>query len=423
VHRRKILVAKKTIVIAATFDTKGPECLFVKELIVKKGFNVTTVDVGTGVRGQLVFTPDYPKEAVVKAAGSSMQEILDLGKIGKEIKIIEIMTAGAIKICQDLYKAGKLDGIVSLGGTMGTALGTNIMKSLPFSVAKVMMSTVASGFTKPFVGTSNIVMVPSVADIIGLNAITEQELAFTAGAVMGMAATDKVKPPTRPLVGVTTLGGTQKAVEQVRPMLEAKGYQFIVFHANGVGGKSMEELVEQGMISAVFDLSPCEVVDTMYHGFGDAGPTRLEIVGQVGVPQLVSVGNLDHIVFDSADKILPELKTHYVHRHGPSIFTLRTQKKDMEAIGHVVVEKLNKSIGPTAVIIPLKGISVLDQVDKLFVDLEANYALFDVLKKGLKKEIEVKEIDCHINDMAFAEEAARMLSRLIDQGAKKSAKK
>jgi len=417
-------VAKKTIVIAATFDTKGPECLYVKELILKNGnFDVLTVDLGTGVRGQLVFTPDYPKEAVVKAAGSSMQEILDLGKVGKEIKIIEIMTKGAIQICNDLYKAGKMDGICSLGGTMGTALGCNIMKAMPFGVAKVMMSTVASGFTKPFVGTANIVMVPSIADIIGLNAITEQELTYTAGAVMGMAATDKVKPATKPLVGVTTLGGTQKAVEQVRPILEAKGYQFIVFHANGVGGKSMEELVEQGIISAVFDLSPCEVVDHMYHGFGDAGPTRLEIVGQVGVPQLVSVGNLDHIVFDSADKILPELRQHYVHRHGPSIFTLRTQKKDMEAIGHVVVEKLNKSTGPTAVIIPTRGISVLDQVDKLFVDNEANQVLFDILKKDLKKEIEVKVLDCHINDMMFAEEAGRMLSKLIDQGAKKKAKK
>jgi uncharacterized protein (UPF0261 family) len=409
-------MAKKTIVMVATFDTKGQECLYVKDLISKSGYMVITIDVGTGARGELVFAPDYPREAVVKAAGSSMEEILALGKVGKEIRIIEIMAAGAIKICQQLYESGKLDGAISLGGTMGTSLGTTIMKSLPFGVPKVMLSTVASGETKPFVGTSNIVMVPSVADIIGLNLITETVLRLAAGAVMGMAATaEKVKPSSKPLIGVTTLGGTQKCVEQVRKRLEKKGYEFVVFHANGVGGKAMEELVEQKIITGVFDLSPNEVVDHMYKGWGDAGPTRLEIAGRVGVPQLIAAGNLDHIVYTSLDKIPEQFRNHYVHRHGPSIFTLRTKKKDMEEIAKVIAEKINKAKGPTAVILSLRGLSVLDQVDKDFVDNEANYALFEVLKKNLKPEIEVKEVDAHVNDELFAEEAASMLYRLMSQ--------
>jgi uncharacterized protein (UPF0261 family) len=409
-------VAKKTIVMVATFDTKGQECLYVKNLMIKNGYTVITIDVGTGVRGELVFASDYPKEAVVKVGGSSMEEILALGKVGKEIRIIEIMAAGASKICQQLYEAGKLDGVISLGGTMGTALGTTIMKSLPFSVPKVMLSTVASGDTKPFVATSNIVMVPSVADIIGLNPITETVLNRAAGAVMGMAAAaEKVRPSSKPLIGVTTLGGTQKCVEQVRKRLEKKGYEFVVFHASGVGGKAMEELVEQKIITGVFDLSPNEVVDHMYKGWGDAGPTRLEIAGREGVPQLISAGNLDHIVYTSPDKIPEQFRSHYIHRHGPSIFTLRTKKKDMEEIGRVIVEKLNKAKGPTAVILSLKGISVLDLVDKDFVDNEANYALFEVLKKNLKPEIEVREVNAHINDELFAEEAASMLYRLMSQ--------
>ena len=403
----------KTIALVSTFDTKGQECLYINNLITENGFGVTTIDVGTGVRGKLVFKPDYSREDVVKNASSSMDEVLELGKVGKEMGIMDIMTRGAIKICQQLHRSGKLDGVISLGGTMGTNLGTTIMRALPFGIPKVMLSTIAASNMRSFVGTSDIVMVPSVADIIGLNNITKTVLTRAAGAVMGMAAASEITASAKPLIGTTTLGGTQVCVDRVAKRLGEKGYEFVVFHANGIGGKSMEELIEQGIIKGVFDASPNEVVDHLYGAWSDAGPTRLEVAGLKGIPQLVAAGNLDHIIYDSPDKIPERFKKHYVHRHGPSIFTLRTQKKDMEEIGKVVAEKLNKAKGPTAVLLSLKGISVLDLVDKNFVDHEANYALFQTLKENLRTGIEIKEMDVHINDEAFSDEAAKMMYKLM----------
>ena len=404
---------EKTIVLVATFDTKGQECLYVKNLISEKNFVVTTIDVGTGARGELVFPPDYPKEEVVKAAESSMEEILSLGEGGQEIRIMEIMARGATKICQQLHQSGRLNGIISLGGTMGTNLGTTVMRSLPFGIPKVMLSTVASADTRPFVSTSDIVMIPSIADIAGLNQIMETMLTRAAGAVMGMVDTGEPKVSGRPLIGITNIGGTIKCAAQVKKRLEEKGYEVVIFHANGIGGRAMEELIEQGVIKAVFDLSPNEVVDHLYGGWGDAGPTRLEVAGRKGIPKLIGPANTDHIVYPSRDKIPERFRHHHVHPHGPSIFSLRTKKREMEEIAEVIAKKLNRASGPTAVILPLKGLSFLDLVDEGFVDQEANFAFFKTLKRNLKPEIEVKEMDAHVNDESFAEEAAKMLYRLM----------
>lgn len=404
---------EKTIVLVATFDTKGQECLYVKNLISEKNFVVTTIDVGTGARGELVFPPDYPKEEVVKAAESSMEEILSLGEGGQEIRIMEIMARGATKICQQLHQSGRLNGIISLGGTMGTNLGTTVMRSLPFGIPKVMLSTVASADTRPFVSTSDIVMIPSIADIAGLNQIMETMLTRAAGAVMGMVDTGEPKVSGRPLIGITNIGGTIKCAAQVKKRLEEKGYEVVIFHANGIGGRAMEELIEQGVIKAVFDLSPNEVVDHLYGGWGDAGPTRLEVAGRKGIPKLIGPANTDHIVYPSRDKIPERFRHHHVHPHGPSIFSLRTKKREMEEIAEVIAKKLNRASGPTAVILPLKGLSFLDLVDKGFVDQEANFAFFKTLKRNLKPEIEVKEVNAHVNDDLFAEEAVEMLYRLM----------
>jgi uncharacterized protein (UPF0261 family) len=391
-----------------TFDTKGQEFLYVKELISKAGYAVITIDVGTGARGELVFPPDYHREEVVKRANSSMVEVISLGEEGKEVEIMEIMVRGATDICQQLHQSGKLDGIISLGGTMGTSITASIMKSLPFGVPKVMVSTVASGDTSPFVGTSDIVMMPSVADIVGLNRMTETVLVQAAGAIMGMVNIEKPSREERPLVGMTVLGGTMICALRVKKELEEQGYEVVVFHGNGIGGKTMEEMIEQGVITSVFDLVPDEVVGHMYQASNDAGPTRLETAGFKGIPQLVAPGHLNQIIYYSADKIPERFRKHYVHRHGPSIFSLRAQKKEMVEIGEVIAAKLNKAKGPTAVIIPLKGLTIIDPIDKGFVDREADSALFETLKRNLKPEIEVREVDCHINDEVFAKEAAKM---------------
>jgi len=406
------------IVLIGTLDTKGEESLFIKKMIENNNFRVITIDMGTGARGKLVFDPDYSREEIAKAGGSSMQEILSLGEVGQENRIIEIMSEGTISLCRQLYEEGKLNGIISLGGTMGTNLGTRVMRALPFGVPKVMLSTIASGDTSSYVSTKDIVMIPSIADIAGLNRITEATLTLAAGAVMGMAAARKEKPvdtSDKKLIGITTLGGTTNCALYIKKKFEEKGYEVVIFHSNGNGGKAMEEMIEQGLIQGVFDLSTNEVVDNLYQGWGDAGPTRMEVAGRKGIPQLIAPGNIDHIIYPSPDKIPDRFKHQYIHVHGLGINVLRTKKNEMIEVAKVISNKINNAKGKTAVIFPLKGLSVLDRVEKEFDDLEANLAFLNQLKQSLKPEIKIEEVDAHITEELFAEKAAEMLSSLLDK--------
>ncbi len=306
-------IMKKTILLVATLDTKGEESRYLKELLEQGGYNVTAIDVGTGARGRLLFPPDISREEVAQAGGVTIEDILALGRIGQEMKIEELMASGAAKIATELYSSGRLDGIISLGGTMGTNLGTTVMKTLPFGVPKVMLSTIASGDTRPYIGTKDITMIPSVADIAGLNRITEVSLTRAAGAIMGMVAIGQVRTSEKPLIGITTLGGTTGCALGVKAFLEQRGYEIAVFHAVGTGGQAMEEMIEQGLISAVFDLSTNEVVDHLYGGFTDAGPSRLEAAGRKGIPQLVAPGNVDHMLYNSPQQIPERFRQQKVH--------------------------------------------------------------------------------------------------------------
>ena len=331
---------------------------------------------------KLVFPPNYRREEVAEAGGSDMKEVLSLGEIGQENRIIDIMSEGAIRICQQLYRLGKLDGIISLGGTMGTSLGTKVMRTLPFGVPKVMLSTIASGDTRPYIGTKDIVLIPSIADIAGLNRITEVTLTLAAGAVVGMATAENVKTSEKTLIGITTLGGTTSCALGVKKQLEGKGYEVVIFHANGMGGRAMEEMIEQGLIQGIFDLLTNEVVDHLYHGWSDAGPTRMEEAGRKGIPELIAPGNIDHIIYSSPDKIPERFRHQYIHVHGPGINVLRTKKNEMIEVAKIMAEKINKAKGKTAVILPLNGLSILDKVDKEFDDPDANLALL----RGFKRE-------------------------------------
>lgn len=406
---------KKNIVLVGTLDTKGEEYLYVKNLIEKNGYMVTTIDVGTGYRGTLMFSPDFPREAVAERGKSTVEELLQMGVGGQENRMMEMMSDGAIRICEELYGKKRLHGVISLGGTMGTTLGTRIMRALPFGLPKVMLSTIASGDTRPYVGTKDVVMISSIADIAGINKVTEVTLMQAAGAVMGMAATVEIKASKKPTVGMTTLGGTTNCCLGVKKELESKGYETIIFHSNGCGGKAMEEMIEQGLMQGVFDLSTNEVVDNVYQGWADAGPTRLETAGEMGIPQLIAPGNIDHIIYGSPDRIPERFRGQHVHVHGTGIYVLRTKKKEMIEIAKVMAEKINKAKGKTGVIFPLRGLSILDiWVKEHFDDPEANYAFFDTLKQELRSGIQVKEVDAHITDSLFADEAAKMLHEIMD---------
>jgi uncharacterized protein (UPF0261 family) len=405
---------KKNIVLVATLDTKGPESLYVKKLIEKKGHKVISIDMGTGARGELLYPPDYPREEVVKAVGSSMEEIDSLGKTGQENRIIDIMAEGTIKICHELYDLGKMQGVISLGGVMGTSLGTRVMRALPFGLPKVMLSTLASGDVRRYVGTKDIVMLPSIADIAGLNRITETTLTQAAGTVVGLVSMGKVKGSNRPLIGITTLGGTTTCALQAKKQLEAKGYEVVIFHANGMGGRAMEEMIEQNLIQAVFDLSPNEVVDHIYQGLGDAGPMRLVEAGKKGIPLLLAPGNIDHIQYSSLENIPERFKHQYVHVHGPGINVLRTKKNEMIEVAKFMADKMNNATGKVTVIFPSRGLSVLDRVDKEFDDIEANYAWLDTMKQCLKPGIEVREVDAHATDISFGDVGAEMLYKMME---------
>jgi uncharacterized protein (UPF0261 family) len=341
-----------------------------------------------------------------------MEEIVFLGKSGQENRMMEIMSDGAIRICMQLYESGRLNGVISLGGTMGTTLGTRVMRALPFGLPKVILSTIASGDTRPYISTKDIVMISSIADIAGLNRITESTLRQAAGAVMGMTAVAEVKTSEKPLIGITTLGGTTNCALRAKKHVEERGYETVIFHANGCGGRAMEEMIEQDMIQGVFDSSTNEVVDHLYHGWSDAVPTRLEIAGRKGIPQLIAPGNIDHIIYGSPDKILERLKHQNIHVHGTGIFVLRTKRNEMIEVAEAMAKKINSAKGKTAVIFPLKGLSILDKVDKEFDDREANFAFFETLKGNLKLQVEVKEVDAHITDALFADQAAEMLCKL-----------
>lgn len=404
---------KKNVVLVATLDTKSEESRFVKEILENQNLRVVTIDVGTGLRGQPVFAPDYPAEEVARAAGTTVSELLEIGQKGQEMIVMERMIAGASAIGGRLYAEGKLHGIFSLGGTMGTHMGTSVMRSLPFGVPKVMVSTAASGDVRGWVGTKDITMIPSIADIVGLNRITRISLRRAAGALVGMVFSGEELLSDRPLIAVTTLGGTTAGAMRFKKRLEERGYEVVIFHAIGIGGMAMEELISEGKIQGVFDLSTNEVIDHLYGGMTDAGPKRLEMAGAMGLPYLVAPGNLDHLLFVSRERIPEQFRGREVHAHGPTVLLLRSRKPEMEEVGKIMAQKLNVAKGPTAIIFPLRGFSIANKLAKEgFDDPEADHLLLETLKNNLRPDIKIIECDIHIDDEEFAQQAVEVFLNL-----------
>jgi uncharacterized protein (UPF0261 family) len=399
----------KTILMLGTLDTKGLEFQFIRDLIIEKGHKVILIDVGVGEHRSL--KPDISHDEVAQAAGTTIDEIV---KQGKEALANERMAKGAVSVVKKLYQSGNIDGIISLGGTMGTSLGTAVMRSLPIGIPKVMVSTMASSDTRVYLDNKDIVMIPSVADILGLNPLTKRVLTIAAGAITGMVEADP--GPIRsekPIIGATMQGDLMHCMQLCKQRIEEKGYELITFAAVGAGGKTLEEFIEKGMIHGVFDLVPHETIYEVFDGPLDAGPNRLEMAGKKGIPQVIVPGKLDVIAFSSVSGVSERFKGRQTWMHNPQLGVVRLNKEEMALVGERLVEKLNRSVGPTAVILPLRGLSVYGKGWEEFYDQEADFALFDILKKNLKPEIRVLEIDCHINDHLFAEKAADLLDELM----------
>lgn len=402
----------KTIAIAGTFDSKGTEYKYVKELAESLGLNTFTIHTGVF---EPEFVPDVSNEEVAKAAGENIHEIAE--KKDRALAT-EILSNGMKKLIPALYAQGKFDGIISFGGTGGTSIVTPGMRELPIGVPKIMVSTVASGNTAQYIGTSDIIMMPSVVDVAGLNSISTKIFTNAVFALAGMLKFENNKKiEKKPLVAATMFGVTTPAVNYAREYMEARGYEVLIFHATGVGGRTMEALVEGGFIEGVLDLTTTEWCDEVVGGVLNAGPHRLEAAALKGVPQVVSVGALDMVNFGAFDTVPKEFSGRKFYKHNPTVTLMRTNVEENIAIARKIAEKVNLSKGDTVFMLPLKGVSMIDDVDQDFYGVEEDKALFDKLRQDLDREkVEVVELPLHINDKEFAESAAQRLIDLMKKG-------
>jgi len=393
------------VVIIGTLDTKGGEIDFARSVVESQGVDVHVVDVG--VMGDPEFDPNTSAAEVAEAAGTTLEQLRESGDRGEAM---EAMGDGATAVATQLHEQGVLSGVLGLGGSGNTSIATTAMRALPVGVPKLMVSTMASGDTGPYVGSRDIAMLYSVADIEGLNQLSRQVISNAALAMVGMVANEPdVDVEDKPTIGITMFGVTTPCVQRAREILEEKGYETIVFHATGTGGKAMESLVEEGVIDGVLDVTTTEWADELVGGNLAAGPERLEAAGEMGVPQVVSTGALDMVNFGPRDSVPEAFGDRHFHVHNPQVTLMRTTAEENAELGESIAGKLNGATGPTALLLPLGGVSMLDVEGEDFYDPEADAALFDALRDHLDDGVELVEMDDDINDDEFAKALANKL--------------
>lgn len=395
-----------TIAVLGTLDTKGDEHAFVAGLIQNRGHKTLVIDVG--ILESARFAPDISREQIASAAGVDLSGIVARRDRGEAVKA---MASGAPIVVQELLRQGRIDGIISLGGGGGTAIGTAAMRALPIGFPKVMVSTLASGNTAQYVGSKDIVMFPSIVDVAGLNRISREILTRAAGAVCGMVEIGAASAggSDKPVIVASMFGNTTDCVQIARTVLEKAGYEVLVFHATGVGGRTMESLVETGMVAGVLDVTTTEWADELVGGVLSAGPSRLEAAARNGVPAIVAPGCLDMVNFMGPGTVPEKFAGRTFYAHNPQVTLMRTTPAECAELGRVIASKLNLSSGPVTVLLPLRGISVISAEGQPFHDPAADRALFESLKSALRPGLEVKEFDCTINDPVFAEACAGAL--------------
>ncbi len=399
----------KSVIMVGTMDTKGEEYEFIKDIIEKQGINTIVIDAG--VMGEPKMKTDITNEEVAKKADTSLKELRQSDDRGTSI---QKMSEGVQKAVEELYEANKVGGIISLGGSGGTAIGTSAMQVLPVGIPKIMVSTMASGDTKPYVQAKDIMMLYSVTDIAGLNRISKSILSNAALAMSGMVKNKlEVERDEKPLIAATMFGVTTPCVNEARKYLEENGYEVLVFHATGTGGKAMEDLVESGFIDGVLDITTTELADELVGGVLSAGADRLEAAGSKAIPQVVSTGALDMVNFGAMDTVPGKFQKRKLYKHNQNVTLMRTTVEENRELGKIIASKLNKSEGPTKVFLPLKGVSMIDVEGEDFYDPEADEKLFKEIKDNLDDKIEVVEINTDINSKEFALEMAKSLDEMI----------
>jgi uncharacterized protein (UPF0261 family) len=398
-----------SVFLIATLDTKGVEAAFVKGLLTSWGVPVTLVDAGA--IGPPAVEADVPRERLFELAGVPLAEVQARADRGEAVTTA---AAGAAQLIKMAHAKGDVSGVLAIGGSAGTTIGTAAMKVLPLGLPKVMLSTLASGTVRQFVGDKDIFMLNSVVDILGINRVSRLVLTQAAAAMAGLVAHPaRAEAQDKPLVAATMFGVTTPCVERARATLGRAGYEFLVFHATGNGGRAMESLIEEGLIAGVLDVTTTELADEQVGGFLSAGPTRLTAAARVGVPQVVSTGALDMVNFYAPDSVPPAFAGRRFYKHNANVTLMRTTAGESAAIGAGIARKLAAARGPVSVMLPSRGVSAIDREGQPFDDPDARAALHEAIRNGLGGREVVEELDMHINDAAFADAMANRLMAMM----------
>jgi uncharacterized protein (UPF0261 family) len=387
-----------TVLLIGTLDTKGEELAFVAGRLRDAGVDVLVADAGTG-------GPPVALEPDVSLASSSFT---DRGEA------VGAMADAAAELARNLYDEGRIDGVLGAGGSGNTAIATAAMRALPVGVPKLMVSTMAAGDTRDYVGGVDVALMASVTDVAGVNSISGRILANAAAAMAGMVGAPPVSlGAQRPLIGATMFGVTTPCVTRAREQLEARGYEVLVFHATGTGGRAMEALVSGGYLAGVLDVTTTELCDDLVGGVLSAGPDRLEAAGRAGLPQVVSLGALDMVNFGARDSVPPQFSDRNLYVHNPSVTLMRTTPSECAELGRRIAAKLSAATGPVALFVPLGGVSLIDAPGQPFHDPEADAALFDAIRSGVGSNVELVELEHNVNDDAFADAMVEKLDVLV----------
>jgi uncharacterized protein (UPF0261 family) len=394
------------VVLVGTLDTKGEEYAFLRDRLRQAGVDTLLVDVGT--QGPPRAEPDIPREEVAASGG------LDLAALSDRGTAVEAMCAAAPVVVRRLFDEGRCQGVLAAGGSGGTAIATAAMRALPVGVPKLVVSTMASGDTSGYVDVSDVALMPAVTDVAGLNSISAGVLARAAAAMAGMVTMAPVDlGEARPVVAATMFGVTTPAVTAARAELERRGYEVLVFHATGTGGRAMESLVDAGLVAGVLDVTTTELADDLVGGVLSAGPHRLEAAGRRGLPQVVSLGALDMVNFGARETVPAHFAGRNLYVHNPTVTLMRTTPEECAELGRRLGAKLSAATGPVALFVPLRGISAIAGEGGPFFDPAADAALLAGLRETLSPSVEVHELDAQINDETFAVAMAARLDQLL----------
>ncbi len=400
-------MSDRTVVLVGTLDTKGAEYAYLRDRLRAHGVGTLLVDVGT-LEPPLT-EPDIDRHTVAAAGGVDLDELVRERDRGRSVSA---MASAAAALVRRLHEEGRCDGVLAAGGSGNTAIATRAMQALPVGVPKLMVSTVAAGDTRDYIGAGDVTLMASVTDVAGINQISARILANAAAAMAGMVQAPPVAlGEQRPLIAATMFGVTTPCVTTAREALEQRGYEVLVFHATGTGGMAMEGLIESGFIAGVLDITTTELCDWLVGGVLAAGPERLEVAGRKGLPQVVSLGALDMVNFGARDTVPPQFESRNLYVHNPSVTLMRTTSEECAELGRTIAHRLAGARGPVALFVPLNGVSAIDVEGGPFHDPAADEALFEALRENRPEHVELHELEHNVNDPEFA---IAMVDRLVE---------